>query len=164
MVFLLSSLVALCGADLYFNRTSFSYSVKNVGAYTITAEYNGQKVSNKIVIKPTLTAKNISKKKAKKIKFSVKLVNKNGKALNKKKITFKINGKTLKSKTNSKGIATVSLKNLKVGKNVIYSTISVHLPCRGSRGKRNRISERRDPLPVLLSERRLFSTEIGPLR
>lgn len=99
-----------------------SYSVKKVGTYTITVEHNGQKVSNKIVIKPTLTAKNISKKKAKKIKFSAKLVNKNGKILKKKKVTFKIKGKKYKVKTNKKGIATVTLKNLKVGKYTITSS------------------------------------------
>ena len=84
--------------------------------YTITATYNGFKVSNKVVIKPVLTAKNISKKKAKKIKFSSKLVNTNGKALKGKKITFKINKKTYKAKTNKKGIAKITIKNLKVGK------------------------------------------------
>ena len=63
------------------------------GSYTITAEFNGDKVSNKITFKPTLTAKNIVKKKAKKIKFSVKVVNKNGKAVKNKKVTFKIKGK-----------------------------------------------------------------------
>jgi len=99
-----------------------SYSVKKVGTYTITAEYNGQKVSNKIVIKPTLTAKNISKKKAKKIRFSAKLVDKNGKILKKKKVTFKIKGKKYRVKTNKKGVATVTLKNLKVGKYTITSS------------------------------------------
>jgi parallel beta-helix repeat protein len=99
-----------------------SYSVKKVGTYTITAQYNGQKVSNKIVIKPTLSAKNISKKKAKKIKFSAKLVNKNGKVLKKKKVTFKIKGKKYTAKTNKKGVATVTLKNLKVGKYTITSS------------------------------------------
>ena len=84
--------------------------------YTVTAEYKGFKVSNKIVVKPVLTAKNISKKKSKKIKFNAKLVNGKGKALKGKKITFKIKGKTYKVKTNKKGIATLVLKNLKVGK------------------------------------------------
>ena len=63
-----------------------------------------------------LTAKNISKKKAKKVKFSAKLVNSKGKAVKGKKITFKIKGKTYKVKTNKKGQATLTLKNLKVGK------------------------------------------------
>lgn len=87
--------------------------------YTITAEYKGFKVSNKVVVKPVLTAKNISKKKAKVTKFSAKLVDTKGKALKNKKITFKFKGKTYKIKTNSKGIATLSLKNLKVGKYTI---------------------------------------------
>ena len=99
-----------------------AYSVKKVGTYTITAEYNGQKVSNKIVIKPTLIAKNIVKKKAKKIKFTVKLVDKNGKILKKKKVTFKIKGKKYKIKTNKKGIATLTLKKLKVGKYIVTSS------------------------------------------
>lgn len=90
--------------------------------YTITATYKGVKVSNKVVVKPVLTAKDISKKKTKTIKFSAKLVNTKGKALKNKKITFKFKGKTYKVKTNSKGIATISLKNLKVGKYTIKAT------------------------------------------
>lgn len=93
-----------------------------VGSYTITSEFNGDKVSNKITFKPTLTAKNIVKKKAKKIRFSVKVVNKNGKAVIKKKVTFKIKGKKYTAKTNKKGVATVSIKNLKVGKYTITSS------------------------------------------
>jgi predicted outer membrane repeat protein len=87
----------------------------NPNTYTITAEYKGFIVSNKIIVKPVLTAKNISKKKAKKIKFSAKLVNGVGKPVKGKKITFKFKGKTYKAKTNSKGIAKITLKNLKVG-------------------------------------------------
>ena len=90
--------------------------------YTITATYKGVKVSNKVVIKPVLTAKNISKKKAKKIKFIAKLVNTKGKAVKGKTIKFKFKGKTYKAKTNKKGIATVTLKNLKVGKYTIKTT------------------------------------------
>ena len=92
------------------------------GTYTVTAEFHGDKVSNKITFKPTLSAKNIVKKKAKKINFSVKVVDKNGKAVKKKKVTFKIKGKTYTAKTNKKGVATVSLKNLKVGKFTITSS------------------------------------------
>ena len=92
------------------------------GTYTVTAEYHGDKVSNKITFKPTLTAKNIVKKKAKKIKFSVKVVDKNGKAVKKKKVTFKVKGKKYTAKTNKKGVATVTIKNLKVGKYTISSS------------------------------------------
>ena len=100
-----------------------TYSSKlNVGTYTVTAEYNGYSVSNKITFKPTVIAKNIVKKKAKKIKFSVKVVDKKGKAVKKKKVTFKFKGKKYKVKTSKKGIATLTLKNLKVGKYKITST------------------------------------------
>lgn len=85
------------------------------GTYTVTATYNGYKVSNKVVIKPLLITKNISKKKAKTIKFTAKLVNNKGKVVKNKKITFKFKGKKYTAKTNKKGIATISLKNLKVG-------------------------------------------------
>ena len=92
------------------------------GTYTITAQYNGDKVSNKLTFKPTVIAKDITKKKSKTIKFSAKLVDKNGKVLKNKKITFKIKGKKYTSKTNKKGIATVSISNLKVGKFTISSS------------------------------------------
>ena len=59
-----------------------------------------------------MKASDLSKKKSKKIKYSVCL---NSKEKN-KKITFKINGKTFKAKTNSKGKTTVTLSNLKKGK------------------------------------------------
>ena len=100
-----------------------TYSVKlAAGSYTITASCNGVSVSSKITFKPTLTAKNISKKKAKTTKFTVKLVDKKGKILKNKKITFKLKNKKYTAKTNKKGIATLSLKNLKVGKYTISSS------------------------------------------
>ena len=93
----------------------------NPKKYLIIAEYKGYKVENNIVVKPILTAKNISKKKSKTIKFNAKLVNVKGKAWPKKVIKFKFKGKTYKVKTNSRGVATLSLKNLKVGKYTIFS-------------------------------------------
>ncbi|WP_298500455.1 right-handed parallel beta-helix repeat-containing protein [uncultured Methanobrevibacter sp.] len=100
-----------------------SYSVKlNAGSYTITATCNGYSSSKKITFKPTLTAKDVSQKKSKTTKFTVKLVDKKGKILKNKKITFKFKNKQYSAKTNSKGIATLSLKNLGVGKNTITSS------------------------------------------
>lgn len=91
------------------------------GKYKITAFYGGLKVSNKIVVKKVLFTKNISKKKSKKITFKATL--KHGKkVLSKKKISFKVNGKKYVVKTNKKGIAKVTLKKLKVGKNRIYTS------------------------------------------
>ena len=100
-----------------------SYKVKlAAGSYTITATCGLHKVSNKITFKPTVIAKSVSKKKAKTIKYTVKVVNNKGKILKNKKVTFKVKNKKYTAKTNKKGIATISLKNLKVGKYAISST------------------------------------------
>lgn len=88
--------------------------------YTITAEYKGFKVSNKITVKSTIIAKDKTVKKGKTIKFKAKLLNSKGKILKNKKLTFKFKGKTYKVKTNSKGIATLKItKKYKVGKYTI---------------------------------------------
>ena len=75
-----------------------------------------------MIVKPTVITKNITKKKANTIKFTAKLVNSKGTILKYKYIKFKFKSKTYKRKTNSKGIATLSLKHLKKGKYAIYST------------------------------------------
>lgn len=85
------------------------------GKYTSHVVCNGLNISNKIVVKPTLITKDLSKKKSKVIKFKAKLLNTKGKALKSKKIIFKFKGKTYNVKTNKKGVATLKLKNLKVG-------------------------------------------------
>ena len=89
--------------------------------YTIKAVYNGVTKSAKVTIKRILKASNISKKKAKKIKFSATLKTSKGKSIVGKKITFKFKGKTYSAKTNKKGVAIITLKNLKVGKYAITS-------------------------------------------
>ena len=92
------------------------------GTYTITAEYNGFKVSNKVKVKSTIITKNIKVKKGKIIKFTAKLVNKKGKILKNKKIIFKFKGKTYKVKTNRKGKAVLKItKKYKKGKYTITS-------------------------------------------
>lgn len=97
-----------------------TYKIKGLlpKTYTITAEYKGVKVSNKVVVKQILKSKNVKvKKSAKTKKFTATLKTTAGKAIKNKKITFKIKGKTYSGKTNSKGVATVKVtKNLKVGK------------------------------------------------
>ena len=89
--------------------------------YAIKAEYNGVIKSTKVTIKNILKASNVSKKKAKQIKFQATLKNSKEKAIVGKKITFKFKGKTYSAKTNKKGVATITLKNLKVGKYTITS-------------------------------------------
>ncbi|WP_405297302.1 C1 family peptidase [Methanobrevibacter sp.] len=99
------------------------------GKYTITAEYKGFKVSNKITVKSTIITKNIKVKKGKIIKFTAKLLNKNGKIIKNKKITFKFKGKTYKIKTNKRGKAILKItKKVKVGKytiTTIYGKLKV---------------------------------------
>ena len=90
--------------------------------YTITTTYKGVSVSNKIVVKHVLKAKNLSKKKAKKIRFTATLKSSKGKAIVGKKVTFKIKGKKYTAKTNKRGKATITIRNLKVGKYRITST------------------------------------------
>ena len=94
----------------------------NVNKYTVTVNYKGFKVSNKITVKSTLTAKNKSIKKGKTLKFKSKLVNSKGKALKGKKLTFKIKGKKYTAKTNKNGVATIKVKKLKVGKYTIKTS------------------------------------------
>ena len=93
--------------------------------YTVTAEYKGIKVNNKVNVKQILTLKKVKVKKSAK-KLVLKATLKEGKKpLKKKKVTFKFKGKKYKAKTNKKGIAKVTikksvLKKLKVGKKVKY--------------------------------------------
>ena len=90
--------------------------------YSISASYKGFTVKNNVTVKTTLVTSNISRKKAKAIKFNAKLLNSKGKILKYKTVTFKFRGKNYKRKTNSKGIATLSLKNVSRGKYTIYSS------------------------------------------
>ena len=95
--------------------------------YTITAEYKGVKVSNKVKVNSIIKAKNKKVKKSKKVnKIKVTLKKVNGKALAKKTLKLKVKGKTVKAKTNKKGVATFKvkknvLKKLKVGKKYKYT-------------------------------------------
>lgn len=99
-----------------------TYTVKNnnlaVKTHTITAEYKGASVTNKLVVKQILKSKNVKvKRSAKTKKFTATLKTTAGKAIKNKKITFKIKGKTYSAKTNKKGVATIKVtQNLKVGK------------------------------------------------
>ncbi len=96
------------------------------GTYKIQATSLGKTVTKTLTVKHVVTLKNINvKKSAKKLVITITLAKVNGKYLKGKKITFKFNGKTYKPKTNSKGVAKVTipskvLKKLKVGKKVTY--------------------------------------------
>ena len=97
-----------------------------VGTHSIEIRYNGASAKNKVVVKHLVSLKSASvKKSGKKLVLTASLAKVNGKYLKNKIIVFKFKGKTYKAKTNSKGVAKVSikksvLKKLKVGKKVAY--------------------------------------------
>ena len=109
------------------NAKSIAYLkiTNNPGKYTIAANYDGVKVSNKIVVKHVLSLNNVNVKKSAK-KLVLKATLKQGQnVLKNKKVVFKFNGKKFTSKTNKKGVAKVTikkgvLKKLKEGKKVKY--------------------------------------------
>ena len=109
------------------NAKSIAYLkiTNNPGKYTIAANYDGVKVSNKIVVKHVLSLNTVEVKKSAK-KLVLKATLKQGKnVLKNKKVVFKFNGKKFTSKTNKKGVAKVTikkgvLKKLKEGKKVKY--------------------------------------------
>jgi hypothetical protein len=135
--------------DIYVNTIHYSCRTDKDGyarlqinlnpkTYTVTAEYKLTKVSNKLVVKQTLklVKKTVSVKKGKKLVLKAKLKWSNGKAIKGKKIVFKFKGKKYSAKTNSKGIAKVTIKSkvtkkLKAGKKYAYSATYVSNTVKG---------------------------------
>ena len=86
------------------------------GTYSISATYKGVSLSNKVVVKQILKASNKKFKRYNAKKYTATLKTSKGKAIKGKQITFKFNGKTYKAKTNSKGVAKITIKKFwKVG-------------------------------------------------
>ena len=84
------------------------------GKYTVSTVFNGITYKNKLTVRHVLNAKKATVKKTSKklvLKATLKI---NSQAKKGQTIKFKVNGKTYRAKTNSKGIAKVTLK-----KNVI---------------------------------------------
>ena len=96
------------------------------GTYKVVAvnPATNYSLTNTFKILSTITASDISKVYTDGRKFYATFLKSNGKVLAKKTIKFKINGKTYKVKTNSKGVASLSLKTLKKGtyKIISYNT------------------------------------------
>lgn len=101
------------------DKNGFATIKLNPGKHTLTASYKTAKTTKTVKV-PSLALNSVTvKKSAKKVILTAKLAKK----LKNKVIKFKFNGKTLKVKTNSKGIAKATFKTsaLKVGKKVTYS-------------------------------------------
>lgn len=105
-------------ASLAINLKPGTYKVVAVNPAT------GYSLTKTFKILSTITASDISKVYTDGRKFSAKFYKSNGKVLANKNVKFKINGKTYKVKTNSKGVASLSLKTLKKGtyKIISYNT------------------------------------------
>ena len=106
--------------------TKYGYAKLSIklkpNTYSVKVKFSKFVLYNTITVKKLLSAENIYKKASKKTYFQAKLVYSNGNAQKGKIITFKIDGKIYKAKTNKYGIATLTLKNLKVGKYKIISS------------------------------------------
>ena len=93
------------------------------GKYTVKISYGDTTIKRTLVVYHALKMSNVKVKKSAK-KLVLKATLKVGKkAIKGKKVTFKFNGKKFKAKTNSKGVAKVTvnkkyLQKLKVGKKV----------------------------------------------
>ena len=94
---------------------TYYYSLCYLGDDSHKASFTTVKVTvNKQATKAVFKAKTFKVKATKKISFTLK--DASGKVIAKKKITFKVNGKTYTATTNSKGVATVTIKITKKGK------------------------------------------------
>ena len=114
-------------ADIKNGVATLSYKItQGVKTYKIKTAYNKASVTKKLTVKHVVSLKTVKvKKSAKKVTVQANLAKVNGKYLAKKTVTFKFNGKTYKAKTNSKGVAKVTinksvLSKLKVGKKITY--------------------------------------------
>ena len=105
-------------ASLAINLKPGTYKVVAVNPAT------GYSLTRNFKILSTISASDISKVYTDGRKFTAKFYKSNGKVLAKKTVKFKINGKIYKVKTNSKGVASLSLKSLKKGtyKIISYNT------------------------------------------
>ena len=105
-------------ASLAVNLKPGTYKVVAVNPVT------GYSLTNSFKILSTITAKNLYKVYTDGRKFTAKFYKSNGKVLAKKTVKFQIDGKTYKVKTDSKGVASLSLRDLKKGtyKIISYNT------------------------------------------
>ncbi len=105
-------------ASLSINLKPGTYKIEAVNPKT------GYKLATTFKVLTTIKANDVTKVYTDGKKFYATFLKSNGKALANKNIKFKINGKTYTAKTNSKGVASLSMTNLKKGtyKIISYNT------------------------------------------
>lgn len=109
------------------SRGIASYTVvNNPGKYKISVTSLGKTVNKKLTVRHILSLKSIKvKKSSRQLVLTASLAKVNGKYIAGKNIIFKFNGRKYIAKTNRYGIAKLVIKgavvkNLKVGRNVVY--------------------------------------------
>ncbi len=93
----------------------------NPGKYTVSAEYNGVKVTNTVNVLATVEGKNITKYYKNGTQYSATFLNGEGKALANTDVEFNIIGKLYTIKTDANGVATLPI-NLNPGNYTITAT------------------------------------------
>ena len=91
------------------------------GNYIVTADYNGDKVSNTILVRPVITASDLTKVYGSPDPFVAKLVDGQGRPYSGKTVTFNINGVIYAKTTDSEGLAKLNIA-LMPGEYIITST------------------------------------------
>ncbi len=130
---------ALANADVKITVNKVTYTKKTnsngvasldinlkPGSYKIVSKnpVTGYSLTNNIQVLSTISANDVTKVYTDGRRFYATFLNSNGKALANKNIKFKINGKTYTQKTNSKGVASLTMYNLKKG---TYKMISYNV-------------------------------------
>ena len=115
-----------------YNRTTNANGVASLainlkpGTYNITTKIweTGESANNVVKVLSTISAKNVSKVYTDLKTFQATFYKNDGSVLANTNVKFKINGKTYTQKTNSKGVASLSMVNLPKG---TYKIISYNL-------------------------------------
>ena len=92
----------------------------NPNTYEVSVSYANATVKNKIKVLPVITAKDVTVTYKSSAKYTATFLDSYGNALKNTNVKFILKGKTYSAKTNSKGVASLSL-NLKVGNYVVYA-------------------------------------------
>ena len=114
---------------VFYTRISDSegYARLNInlspGTYIITAEYNGCRVSNNIVVRPVLFTNDLSVKYGSRASFEATLVDGQGRYYPNQVVTFNINGVLYERITNENGVASLNIR-LQAGKYIITSSFN----------------------------------------